>query len=103
MEYDTLEDAATTYGELIERFGERIAFEVRLLTQTQTVGRRDRRIYIGFISQSRIAREVKIADLTDNMDLTRLKNVSLSDAQRQRTYGRELIYLLTRANQEDGA
>lgn len=93
--HDTMEDTATTYVDLIKRFGERIAFEVRLLTQTQTVGRGDRRIYIEFIAQSPIAREVKIADLIDNMNLGRLSDVSLTDAQRQRTYSRELIYLLS--------
>lgn len=94
--HDTLEDTATTFWELMERFGEEIAFEVRLLTQTQTVGRGNRQTYIEFISYSPIAREVKIADLTDNMNLSRLSTISLCDAQRQRTYSRELVYLLTR-------
>lgn len=93
--HDTLEDTATTFHELTERFGDEIAFEVRLLSQNYTVGRGDRKTYIKFISYNPIAREVKIADLIDNMNLSRLKDISLTDAQRQRKYSRDLVYLLS--------
>lgn len=93
--HDTLEDTATTFHELTERFGDEIAFEVRLLSQNYTVGRGDRKTYIKFISYSPIAREVKIADLIDNMNLSRLQDISLTNAQRQRKYSRDLVYLLS--------
>lgn len=93
--HDTLEDTATTFHELTERFGDEIAFEVRLLSKNYTVGCGDRKTYVKFISYSPIAREVKIADLIDNMNLSRLQDISLTDAQRQRKYSRDLVYLLS--------
>lgn len=42
-----------------------------------------------------LGREVKISDLIDNSNLSRMENVTLEDVQRQRKYNDALMYLLS--------
>ena len=44
-----------------------------------------------------LGRAIKIADLIDNSNLSRLEEVTLTDVQRQRKYNDALMYLLTMA------
>ena len=52
------------------------------------------------LSHNPIAREVKIADLIDNSNLTRLSHVAIGDAIRQYRYNHALQILLRSANND---
>ena len=70
--HDVIEDSAITTTDLRNLFGEEVA------TAVQAVTRCDSELYSDFIARcaaNPIARRVKIADLNDNMDLTRLGRV----------------------------
>ena len=84
--HDTVEDSALTLGEINSLFGEEIAEAVDALT------RRNNENYVTFIdrcSANEIARAVKLADLADNMDLSRLnRNPTCADCKRQDKYAK---------------
>lgn len=50
--------------------------------------------YIHNIKNDRFARAVKLADLRDNMDLTRLSELSEKDIERLKKYHKSYVYLL---------
>lgn len=52
--------------------------------------------YIQNIANNRFARAVKLADLKDNMDLTRLSEITEKDIERIKKYHKSYIYLLTK-------
>lgn len=62
--HDVVEDTNTDYGEIMTWFGVEVADVVWLLTHDRM---QDYMEYIQDIKQNRIAREVKIADLEDNI------------------------------------
>jgi (p)ppGpp synthase/HD superfamily hydrolase len=81
--HDTVEDCGLELGLIRHRFGSEISDAVDALT------RRDGESYTTFIERcgaNRIARSVKWADLCDNMDLTRLPQVSEGDRARNEKY-----------------
>lgn len=81
--HDTLEDTAITFQELEQQFGETIANAV------QTLSRQEHEDYFDFIERVKgnaIAVQVKIADLQDNMNLSRLKTVTQKDLDRIAKY-----------------
>ena len=81
--HDVVEDADYSLENIEKEFGEEISDAVDALT------RRDDESYMDFIDRSaanQIAKKVKIADIEDNMDLTRLDSVSESILQKQATY-----------------
>ena len=51
--------------------------------------------YLKRVKQNPIARQVKISDLIDNSNLSRLQDVTMRDVERQARYNRALKYLLT--------
>lgn len=82
--HDTIEDTKLTYQELRDAgMTERVINGVRLLTKVpgQTADE-----YLEGILSSRDAMLVKKADLTDNMDIKRLKGVSDKDMARMNKY-----------------
>ena len=82
--HDTIEDTQLSREDLLDDgFPEDLVNIVVLLTRTEDVEYYD---YILNISQNKIAREVKLADLRDNMDLGRLLNVREKDVQRMEKY-----------------
>lgn len=86
-----------TKEQLKMRFGDEVADIVDLLT------RKDGERYTAYIqrlSHNPIAREVKIADLIDNSNLTRLSHVAIGDAVRQYRYNHALQILLRSANND---
>ena len=90
--HDTLEDCAVTDYMIRARFGDAIADSVLYLTRV------DGEPYMGYIKRlacDPIAREVKIADLIDNTNLSRLPVTTLADVKRQRKYNSALHYLIT--------
>ena len=90
--HDVLEDTdALTIAEMHEIFGEDITNGVISVT------RWGKERYDDFIRRARanpLGREVKIADLIDNSNLSRLNEVTVVDALRQRKYSDALLYLL---------
>lgn len=89
--HDTLEDTSVTYDQLRMRFGAEIADAVKVLTHMPDEPYFD---YIGRVSDHPIALEVKIADLIDNSNLSRLPTITLKDVCRQRRYN-QALYILT--------
>ena len=89
--HDVVEDTDIQLGQIESMFGKEIALAVDGLT------RRGGESYDDFISRcSRnvLSRRVKIEDLKDNMDLTRLKTVGEKDLARVGKYRKALDYLL---------
>lgn len=91
--HDVLEDTKLlTVAEMCRLFGDAITDGVLAVT------RRDGEDYAAFVrraGENRLGREVKIADLIDNSNLSRLEQVTIKDVQRQRKYNDALLYLLS--------
>lgn len=91
--HDVMEDTdALPANDLRRIFGDEIAEAVLALTH------RDGESYEQFVrraGENAIARTVKIADLIDNSNLSRLPQITLQDVQRQRKYNDALLYLLS--------
>ena len=90
--HDVLEDTDITEEYLIsEGFSLEIIDALRLLTRKKED---DYMEYISRLKSNRTARAVKLADLTDNMDISRIKNPTEVDYQRLEKY-RKAKKLLT--------
>jgi (p)ppGpp synthase/HD superfamily hydrolase len=82
--HDTLEDTDVTSERLRE-----LGYGEHLITALEHLTKRDGESYEDFVkraSQDPIARQVKLADLEDNMDVRRLSSVSQKDAERLAKY-----------------
>lgn len=89
--HDTIEDTYITEQHLIDYgFSNEIIEAVKVLTHSKDVPYMD---YIQKIKGNKLARKVKIADLTHNSDLSRLKEVTEKDIKRYEKYKKALIYL----------
>lgn len=91
--HDVLEDAdILPEAEMRRIFGDAIADGVLSVT------RREGESYEAFVrraGENPLGRQVKIADLIDNSNLSRLDRVTITDVQRQRKYNDALMYLLS--------
>ena len=82
--HDVVEDSETSIEELTKAgFPKKILKAVELLTKTDKKPYED---YIQEIKNNDLARAVKLADLKDNMNITRLKKVTESDKLRIKKY-----------------
>ena len=81
--HDVVEDTGVSINDIRVEFGDNIAEAVRVLTRPDGVSYMD---YIRGIKKNELAREVKLADLKHNMDLSRLPNVSDRDIKRVKKY-----------------
>ena len=89
--HDVVEDTDITFTDLEEEGIPEVCIEaLKLLTHAKEVPYID---YIDLISTNDLARSVKIADLRDNSDLTRLANVSQKDIDRVEKYAKALAIL----------
>lgn len=77
--HDTVEDTGATLDEIRSMFGDRVADAVACLTHDKSVPYLE---YVANIKGNDLAREVKLADLKHNMDLSRIPNVTDVDIQR---------------------
>ncbi len=77
--HDTLEDTDLTETEIRDNFGDRIADTVKLLTRSRS---EDYMTYVKRLGESPLARNVKLADLKHNMDLTRNYPIREQDVAR---------------------
>lgn len=75
---------------LSKHFSPRVVKALDLLTHRKGVPYDD---YIKIIATNNDARLVKLADLKDNSDITRLKGLSKKDFDRMEKYHRSYIYL----------
>lgn len=88
--HDTLEDTDLEYILIEDLFGETIADSVLTMTHKDEEEYFD---YILRVKQNPIARAVKIADLTHNMDLTRIPNPTEKDFKRVEKYRKAMAIL----------
>lgn len=89
--HDTIEDTSITEQDLIDYgFPNKIVEAVKLLTHNKNVPYMD---YVAKIKDNELARKVKIADLTHNSDLSRLKEITDKDKKRYEKYQKALLYL----------
>ena len=89
--HDVMEDGGETYDSL-ENKGvlHEIYSRVSTLTRSEDESYSD---YIERISLDAVAREVKMADLTHNMDISRIPNPTETDFRRLRKYQQALDFL----------
>jgi len=84
--HDVVEDSATTLDDLRrEGFPEEVVTAVDCLTHR---GDEEYDSYLERVAANELAREVKLADLVNNMDITRLPELRDKDCERLRKYHR---------------
>jgi (p)ppGpp synthase/HD superfamily hydrolase len=88
--HDTLEDTSITFEELENLFGHAVAATVRTLSKLENEDYFD---FINRVKQNPVAVKVKIADIKDNMDLSRLKTITDRDLERLEKYQKALSLL----------
>lgn len=93
--HDVVEDTSVTIEELSKVFDSEITTAVRLLTKTEGF---DIKEYYEAIKNNPLAREVKLADLTHNMDVSRFdgKEITEKDKARAEKYKEYYAYLSER-------
>lgn len=87
--HDTVEDTDATVKEVRDLFGRRVAVPIALLTHSCDDEYLE---YVAKIKRNEIARRVKLADLNDNMNLSRLDTITQEDLERRNKY--ESAYVL---------
>lgn len=89
--HDVPEDTNITCEELLRLgFSERVVSALRLLTHNKSIPYEE---YIKCISFNKDATAVKLADLIDNSNITRLKSLRKKDFDRMEKYQRAFVYL----------
>lgn len=89
--HDTIEDGVCTLKDLIdEHFGTDVIYALILLTHKERDSYDE---YIKKIAGDKLATKVKLADLKDNSDITRLKGLTKKDFDRIEKYHRSYVYL----------
>ena len=89
--HDTVEDTDVTLEEIREIFGDQIADAVALMTHADGVPYMD---YVKEVGKNPLARKVKLADLTHNMDIRRIPHPRPKDYDRiERKYKPAYAYL----------
>ena len=89
--HDTIEDTDMTTGDLLSAgFPKEIVDAVAALTRQEGESYAD---FIARASENKIAKEVKIADLEDNIDVKRLETITPEDAIRLEKYLHAWRYL----------
>ena len=89
--HDTVEDTSLTLGHIEEKFGHDTAAAVDAVSHRDGERWND---YITRVEANPIARQVKISDLIDNSNLSRLPTVTMKDVKRQAKYNKALQRLL---------
>jgi (p)ppGpp synthase/HD superfamily hydrolase len=91
--HDVLEDTPWTLEGLREE-----GFKGEVLEALDLLTKRDGQEYWDYLAGVKgqeLARKVKLADLADNMDLGRLREVSDKDLKRQEKYAKACEYLMS--------
>lgn len=91
--HDVVEDTKVTFDNLVEAgIPKHLVLVLRVLTRTSDTPYES---YISKISENLLATRVKIADLIDNMDTSRLSNITDEDLSRLKKYADSLKILRT--------
>lgn len=89
--HDTVEDGVCTIEDLEKiGFSKNIVYSIHLLTHKEECTYSE---YIRMISTDKVATKVKLSDLRDNSDITRLKGLTKKDFDRIEKYHTSFIYL----------
>jgi (p)ppGpp synthase/HD superfamily hydrolase len=89
--HDCVEDGVCTVEDLVSYgFSDRVITAIKLLTHNKTIYYE---VYITSIASNKDAILVKMADLKDNCDITRLTELTEKDIDRIKKYHRAFIYL----------
>ncbi len=84
--HDVVEDTDWTFEQLREK-----GFPEEVLVAVECLTKREGEDYMAFVERAkanRIARQVKIADIEDNMDVRRISDFTSRDADRMTKYNR---------------
>ena len=97
--HDTIEDTDTTFDDLFEKFGQRIAVLVMSLSKDNTLPRKQReRVYVKKLIESSIeAKLIKLCDISTN--LSDLKNSNASKSKKLRSVRQIRHYLMVIRNE----
>ena len=88
--HDSVEDTEQSIDDLTDYFGKDVAEAVRAITKVDGEHYDE---YLARVKNNPIARQVKIADLTHNMDLTRMPNITNKDLVRKEKYIKAKAFL----------
>lgn len=89
--HDTVEDTGVTLDDIAREFGKDTASAVEAMTHRPNEQYMD---YVKRAGDHPISRMVKMSDLIDNSNLSRLPVVTIKDVERQRKYNDALAYLM---------
>ena len=89
--HDTVEDTPLTIHDIETAFGPETAAAVDAISRREGETWSD---YLDRVAANPIARQVKISDLIDNSNLSRIPYVTLKDVERQKKYNKALKRLL---------
>lgn len=95
--HDVMEDTEFPESALRILFGDEIVDTLLLLTHRDGESYEE---YIEKISKLELATKVKIADLTHNSDLTRLKTVTEKDIKRYEKYQKSIEFLISKIKEK---
>lgn len=90
--HDTVEDTGLPITKIAEQFGEETASAVDAISRRKDESWDD---YLLRVKKNETARHVKISDLIDNSNLSRIPDVTLCDVERQLKYNSALRLLMT--------
>src|SRR3989338_258253 len=89
--HDGIEDSTLTYEDLRQK-----GFSATIISAVEALTKREGETYEVFISRVKtnmLARSVKIADIEDNLDITRIAQPSSRDYERLEKYKKALLVL----------
>ena len=94
--HDAVEDSDLTINDLKrEGFSEEIVCAIAAITKLEGEKRKD---YLKRVELNKIALKVKIADMNDNADISRIPNPSDKDRERTRIYEKDILKLEKKLN-----
>ena len=89
--HDAVEDSDLTLEDLkVAGFSEPIVEAIDAITKLEGEKRKD---YLSRVMNNKIALRVKIADMTDNMEISRISNPTERDKERIRIYKKNIVKL----------
>jgi (p)ppGpp synthase/HD superfamily hydrolase len=89
--HDTVEDTGLTLEEVTEQFGPETAAALDAVTRRAWEDWDD---YLLRVKANPVARLVKISDLIDNSNLSRIPHITMKDVKRQEKYNKALQFLM---------
>ena len=90
--HDTVEDTGLSLSDIEQQFGFETAEAVDAISRRED---EPWEIYLQRVKRNPVARSVKISDLIDNSNLSRLRDITIKDVKRQEKYNLALQFLLS--------